>query len=253
MEAAAAPPPPPPAPSNESRLTVGGVINEALDLYGKHVGVLLGAAAIVFVVAGVIQGILTDYHGIWLRLVASIVGLVASTLFTGFVVTLVADVRDGKQDSSVGEMMSSASHAILRLIGNGILGGIAIGIGFVLLIVPGLYLLTIWAVVAPAIVAERRGVIEAFGRSYELVRGHGWTVFGAIVVAFLILIAVGIVFAIIGAAIGDLAGRIIFTIIANILVAPFPALVASVLFFGLGGASTAVGRDAAAPPAAPAT
>ena len=90
---------------------------------------------------------------------------------------------------------------------------------------------------APAIVAERRGVIEAFGRSYELVRGHGWTVFGAIVVAFLILIVVGIIFAIIGAAIGDLAGRIIFTILANILVAPFPALVASVLFFGLGGSS----------------
>ena len=188
MEAAAAPPPPPPAPSNESRLTVGGVINEAVDLYGKHVGVLLGAAALVFVIAGVIQGILTDDHGIVLRVVASIVGLVASTLYTGFVVTLVADVRDGKKDFTVGEMMSSASHAILRLIGNGILGGIAIGIGFVLLIVPGLYLLTIWAVVAPAIVAERRGVIEAFGRSYELVRGHGWTVFGAIVVAFLILI-----------------------------------------------------------------
>ncbi len=253
MEAAAAPPPPPPAPSNESRLTVGGVINEALDLYGKHVGVLLGAAALVFVIAGVIQGILTDDHGIVLRVIASIVGLVAATLYTGFVVTLVADVRDGKKDFTVGQMMSSASHAILRLIGNGILGGIAIGIGFVLLIVPGLYLLTIWAVVAPAIVAERRGVIEAFGRSYELVRGHGWTVFGAIVVAFLILIVVGIIFAIIGAAIGDLAGRIIFTILANILVAPFPALVASVLFFGLGGSAPAVGPAAAVPPAAPAT
>ena len=251
MEAAAAPPPPPPAPSNESRLTVGGVINEALDLYGKHVGTAARRRG----------DRLRDRRGHpgdphrrprhrAARLVASIVGLVASTLFTGFVVTLVADVRDGKQDSSVGEMMSSASHAILRLIGNGILGGIAIGIGFVLLIVPGLYLLTIWAVVAPAIVAERRGVIEAFGRSYELVRGHGWTVFGAIVVAFLILIggrdrrrrSSGLRSA-------DLAGRIIFTIIANILVAPFPALVASVLFFGLGGTSTAVGRDAAIPPA----
>ena len=86
-------------------------------------------------------------------------------------------------------------------------------------------------------------MIEAFGRSYELVRGHGWTVFGAIVVAFLILIGGRHRRPpIIGAAIGDLAGRIIFAIIANILTAPFAALVASVLFFGLGGASTAVGR-----------
>ena len=142
-------------------------------------------------------------------------------------------------------MISSASHAILRLIGNGILFGIAIGIGFVLLIVPGLYLLTIWAVVAPRSSPSAAACIEAFGRSHELVRGHGWTVFGAIVVAFLILVVVGIIFAIIGAAIGDLAGRIIFTILANILVAPFPALVASVLFFGLGGSAAAAGRDLA--------
>ena len=50
-------------------------------------------------------------------------------------------------------------------------------------------------------------MLEAFGRSDELVRGHGWTVFGAIVVAFLILIVVGFIAAIIGAAIGELAGH----------------------------------------------
>jgi MFS family permease len=244
MEAAAAPPP--------RQLTVGGVINEALDLYGKHAGVLLGTAFVVFVIAGILQGILTDDHGVVLRFVASIVSIVAGTLYTGFVVTLVADVRDGKRDFSAGELISSASEAIPRLIGNGILLGIAVAIGFLLLIVPGLYLLTIWAVVAPAIVAERRGVLEAFGRSHELVRGHGWTVFGAIVVAFLILILVGIFAAILGAAIGDLTGRIIFAIIANILVAPFPALVASVLFFELGGTHQAEGRITTPPPTAPA-
>ena len=148
----AAPPPP------ERRLTVGGVINEAFNLYGKHFGVLLGDRSRRLRGRRDLQGILNDDHGIILRLVASIVGLVASALFTGFVVTLVADVRDGKRDFTVGELISSASHAILPLILNGILYGIAVGIGFVLLIIPGLFLLTIWAVVAPAIVAERRGV-----------------------------------------------------------------------------------------------
>ena len=55
-----------------------------------------------------------------------------------------------------------------------------------LLIIPGLILLTIWAVFAPAIVIERIRVIDAFGRSRELVRGNGWPVFGVIIVAFLI-------------------------------------------------------------------
>ena len=247
MEATAAPTPP------ERRLTVGGVIDEAFNLYGKHFWVLLGTAAAVFVIAGIVQGILNDDHGFILRLVASIIGLVASVLFTGFVVTLVADVRDGKRDFTVGELISAASHAIVPLILNGIMYGIAVGIGFVLLIIPGLFLLTIWAVVAPAIVAERRGPVEAFGRSHELVRGHGWTVFGAIVVAFLILILAAFFAALIGAAIGDLAGTIIFAVLANILVAPFPALVSSVLFFELGGTyQPREGGTVTPPPAAPA-
>ena len=48
---------------------------------------------------------------------------------------------------------------------------------------------------APAIVVERRGAIEAFGRSYELVRGDGWTVLGVIVVALLILVGLAVAFA----------------------------------------------------------
>ena len=122
-----------------------------------------------------------------------VVAMIATTLYTGFVVTLVADVRDGRRDFTVGELLGDASHAIFALIVNGIMFAIAVAIGFVLLIIPGLFLLTIWAVVAPAIVVERRGPVEAFGRSHELVRGHGWTVFGAIVLAFLIIIGFGIV------------------------------------------------------------
>ena len=105
-----------------------------------------------------------------------------------------------------------------------------------LIIVPGLILLTIWAVIAPSIVVEDHGVFEAFGRSRELVRGNGWQVFGAIVLAFLIVFAVGLVAGLIGAAIGDV-GRVILQAAANVATAPVAALVASILFFDLGGGS----------------
>ncbi len=245
MEASATPPAQPAPPGRE--LTVGGVIGQALEHYRAHAGVLLGVAVVIFLISGIVQGVLNDTDSWVLALLASIVSLVAWTLYTGFVVSLVADVRDGKRDFTVGELLSSASHAIVPLILNGILLAIGIAIGFVLLIIPGLYLLTIWAVVAPAIVAERRGPIEAFGRSYELVKGHGWTVFGAIVVAFLILVAFGILFAAIGGAIAGLVGAIVLGVIANVLAAPFAALVASVLFFDLGG-----GAQHATGPAVPA-
>ena len=236
-----------PAPP-ERRLTVGGVISEAFELYGKHAATLIFAALGIFIVSGVIQGLLNETDSVILSFVGSIVSLVAWALFTGFVVSLVADVRDGRRDFTAGELLSSGWHAVLPLIGFGILFGLGVGIGLLLLIIPGLFLLTIWAVGVPAIVVERAGVFEAFGRSHELVRGNGWTVFGAIVVAFLVLWGLGIVAVLLGAVIADAAGAIFLAIIVNVLAAPFAALVSSVLFFELRGVAPA----AEPPPPAPA-
>jgi hypothetical protein len=92
-------------------------------------------------------------------------------------------------------------------------------------------------VISPSIVVENKGVMEAFGRSRELVKGEGWSVFGAIAIAFLIVITVSIVASLIGAAIGDDAGSVIVGMIAQVLAAPVAALVAAILFFDLGGGS----------------
>jgi hypothetical protein len=144
------------------------------------------------------------------------------------------------------ELFEAAAPFVGTLIVNGIFYGIAVACGFFLFIIPGLFLITIWAVVAPSIVAEGRGAFEAFGRSRDLVRGDGWNVFFTIVLAFLIVVAVSIVFTLVGAAIGD-AGRVVLGTIGNILVIPVVALVASILFFDLGG-----GSGATAAPEAPA-
>jgi hypothetical protein len=216
----------------------GRVIGEAFETYREHAAPLLGGALLVIGIAGVIEGLLSVSGSLVLGLIGALVGLAASFLYTGYVVKLVQDVRDGRRDFSVGELFSHAAPYVGTLILNGILAGIAIVIGFVLIIVPGLILITIWSVISPSIVVEDRGVIDAFGRSRELVRGHGWQVFGAIVLAFLIIVAVGIVLSIIGAALGD-AGLVILRAVGNVLTAPVAALVSSILFFDLGGGSGA--------------
>jgi hypothetical protein len=111
-----------------------------------------------------------------LTLVAVVVSLVLAALYEGMVVQLVRDVQDGRRDNTVGELFGSESPVLLPLIAVSILAGLGIGIGFLLLIVPGLILLTIWSVAAPVLVIERPGVLRAFGRSRELVRGYGWPV-----------------------------------------------------------------------------
>ena len=232
------------------RVDVGKVISETFSIYGAHAAVLLGSALAVFVVVGIVQGLLAATDSFILVMVGGIVNLVGTTLYTGFVVKLVQDVRDGKRDFTVGELFRSATGVLGALLINGILKGIAVFIGFILLIVPGLILLTIWAVTAPTIVVERAGGIDAFGRSRELVRGQGWPVFGAILVAFLIGVAVSIVAGALGAGTGD-AGRVIFGVIGATIVAPISALVASVLFFDLGGGRAAPAPEGVPPEATP--
>ena len=203
----------------------------------------MGVGLAMAVAFGIVIGVLQEEGGALLQILASILQLIATYLYTGFVVKLVQDIRDGRRDSSVGELVSSAMPALGSLIVFAILSGIAVGIGFILLIIPGLYLMTIWSVGAPAIVAERRGALEAFGRSHDLVRGNGWNVFGVIVAVFLILILTTIVAAAIGGAIGGVAGAAIVASITLLLYIPVQALVQSVLFFDLGGGEGPVASD----------
>jgi len=217
----------------------GRVISEAFENYRNYAGPLLAGALLVVGIAGVISGVLAASDSLLLALLGLIVYIAAGVLYTGYVVKLVQDVRDGRRDHSVEELFEAAAPYIGTLILNGILAAIGIGIGLLLLIVPGLILITIWAVVAPAIVVEGAGVIEAFGRSRDLVRGNGWPVFGAIVIAYLIVVIVSFVTAGVGDAIADNAGHVILGTIGDILAAPILALVASALFFDLGGGAGA--------------
>jgi hypothetical protein len=216
---------------NEKKLSVGATLSEAFAIYRDQAGVLLPVAFWLFLVVAVLEGLLEDS----LALIAVIpLSLAVTFLYQGMVVGLVKDVQDGRRDSSVGELMRSVLPVLLPLIGAGILVAIGTTIGIVLLIAPGLYLLTIWAVTAPVIVVERRGVFAALGRSRHLVRDNGWPVLGTILIAVLIGIVVAIVLAALAGAIAD--GRIleiVFSALASTVTAPIEALVAAVLYFRL--------------------
>jgi hypothetical protein len=216
----------------QRKLDVGATLNQIFSTYGAHAGALLPVAFGLYLIVAVITALLTGPFIFFFLIWA--VGVIAATLYQGMVVSLVRDVQDGRRDSSVGELIEEAMPVILPLIGAGILAGFGIALGLVLLIVPGLILMTIWAVIAPVIVVEHSGVIDAFGRSRELVRDQGWQVFGVIVSVFLIAIVAGFVLSMIGAAITDsVAGRIIFNLIASTLTAPLTALAAATLYFNL--------------------
>lgn len=242
----------PPAPTPAKRVSAGDVISETFSIYGQNLGALLGSALVVFIVFGLASGLLRTGDAFLLFLLASVVDLVGRALYVGFVVKLVQDVRDGRRDFGVGDLFSAAAPFILPLIGFGILYAIGVTIGFLLLIVPGLILITFWSVGAPAIVVEGIGPIDAFRRSWRLVRGDAWSVFGALLLVLLIVLGIGIVLAAIATPIGD--GEVstwIASIVSATITAPIFALAVTVLYYELAGGVVGPGPSAGTATEAP--
>jgi hypothetical protein len=215
---------------------LSGVLGEAWQYYRKFTWHLLAIAFVIYVVAAIVAALL-GLAGVIGSLLAVIVQLFAGFLLQAALVKSVQDIRDGRADLSVGETVSAATPYIWAVAGASILAGIAIAIGLVLLIVPGLWLITIWAVIIPAIVIERAGVLDSFGRSRQLVRGHGWHVFGTLVLVFIIELAVDIVLGLIFSPLPRLWRSGLSTIISGTIIAPFIALVVTLIYYRLVGAA----------------
>jgi hypothetical protein len=224
-------------------VSVGDILREAWELYKRFFVRFVTVAAIVFVVIGLVNGLLAlaaDDGGLgavlW-SLIAVAVSLVGYFWLQGALVEAVRDVRDGRADASVGELFSRTQPRLPALIVAGILAGIGIALGLLLLIIPGLFLLSRWFLITPAIVLEGRSAGESFSRSWELTRGHLWPALGLVVLTILIAIVGGaIVGALITAVLAplpDLLASWISNIVVNSLIAPFVALAWTLAYYRL--------------------
>jgi hypothetical protein len=217
-----------------AKLDVGRVFEQIFRIYRQQFGLLIGGALAVFVPVAIVNGLLYDSGGFFLTVIANAIALVAGYLYQGMVVEAARDILDGRRDQSVGGLFRSAGSVVGTLIVVGVLAGIAIAIGFVLLIIPGLFLITIWAVIVPVVVIERTGVFDAFGRSRELVKGNGWQVFGVLVLLFIgAFVAQILIAAILGGIFDSVFGFALGVLLTSLLISPLTALAASVIFFDL--------------------
>ncbi len=217
---------------------LSGVLSEAWEMYRTYAKHLLAIAFAIYVVAAIIAAILS-LAGTFGDLLGALVSIVAAFLLQATLVKAVQDVRDGRVDMSIGETVRAATPYIWSVAGASILAGIAIVIGLALLIVPGLYLITIWAVIVPVIVIEGSGVFASFGRSKQLVQGRGWHVFATLVLVYVILLVVDIVLGLIFSALPHVLGSGLSQVISGTIVSPFLALVVTLVYYRLsGGAPT---------------
>ena len=221
------------ATAMDSKLSVGDTLRETFSIYRDQIGVLVPVALALFLVVAVVNTLAPD--GFAFFVIPLIFSTLVGTLYQGMVVRLVQDVQDGRRDSSVGDLIRSVLPVLGPLVGAGILAGLGIGFGIVLFVVPGLYLTTIWAVVAPVIVVEDRDVLEGLGRSRQLVRDFGWPVFVVVVlIVGLVSLLIGLGSFHLARSLADSAPlEIAASTLSSTITAPIEALVASVIYFRL--------------------
>ena len=206
--------------------------------FAKH---LLAIAFVIYLIAAIITALLALAGGTIGILLGSLVTIVAAFVLQATLVKAVQDVRDGQADLSISQTVNEALPFIAAVAGASILAGIAITIGLLLLIVPGLFLITIWAVIVPVIIIERSGALASFGRSRQLVRGHGWHVFGTLVLVYIIMLVVNIVLSLIFSALPHVLGSGLSSVISGTLISPFLAIVVTLVYYRLVGVSVAAG------------
>ena len=202
--------------------------------FAKH---LLAIAFVIYLAAAIITALLALAGGTVGILLGSFVSVVAAFVLQATLVKAVQDVRDGHADLSIRQTVNEALPFLAPVAGASILAGIAITIGLLLIIVPGLFLITIWAVIVPVIIIERSGALASFGRSRQLVRGHGWHVFGTLVLVYIIMLVVNIVLGLIFSALPHTLGDGLSSVISGTLISPFLALVVTLVYYRLVGIS----------------
>ena len=138
---------------------LSGVLSEAWDLYRRFAGHFLLIAFVIYVITAVLVALLS-LGKIPGAIIGDIISFAATYVVQASLIKAVQDVRDGRVDLDLSETVRAAGPFILPVIGASILAGIGIAIGFVLLIVPGLILLTFWSLIVPFIVLGGSGVVR---------------------------------------------------------------------------------------------
>jgi hypothetical protein len=119
----------------------------------------------------------------------------------------------------------------------------AIGVllGFVALIIPGIWLSVAWALAVPVLLFERVGPLKALGRSFGLVKDRWWATFLIVIVCSLLVGVLGGVVSVLPSIVAEVAApenalanaiaAVIGTTLSGVIIYPYYAAVLTILYF----------------------
>jgi hypothetical protein len=230
-------------------LGIGEILSNAFRLYQRHWRTLLAIAAVVVIPLTLLQYLLGD----WIRtrgeitsyqqistatwavgaagLVAALAGILMYLVLTGAITRAVAAEVAG-EDPTLEQSYRFGFHRLGSVLLVSVLVGLATIAGFILFIIPGIWIGVRLAVSVEALVVEGRRGTQAMGRSWALVGGHWWHAFGALVVAGLLT---GVVNAVITTPFNSTGWFVqaVAAAVATVITMPYSVLVGVLLYLDL--------------------
>jgi len=230
----------------------GDILGETFRIYGRNFLKLLAIVAIVeviLVVVGIFAGIFSlqqpiaggDIESLIISVVIFLVAvIVAYPLMAGALIHAVSE-QYLRQKISIGQAYRFAWRRFGAILGAWILAFLAVAgiiaicisvvifswVGWICVVVgsvAAIYLMVGWIFLCQAALLEGLGPIAALSRSWALVKGNWWRVFGIMLVVSLIAVAIGAILGLI---------PVVGETIGSILVAPIVITSATLLYYDL--------------------
>lgn len=121
--------------------------------------------------------------------ISSILQTVLSMVLTGALTYGVVQQMHGKS-AGIGALVTAGMQSLGRVFVTSLVAGLIIGIGTLMLVVPGIIATVLLYVAIPVAVMEHKSVGDAMRRSSDLTRGSRWAIFGAALLMGLVSIGV---------------------------------------------------------------
>jgi hypothetical protein len=129
-------------------------------------------------------------EAVFLGLALVLLGFIGSLVLSGCLTAIIGQAVLGRP-VSLGEAWSRVRPRIWALIGTALLGMLIVAGGFLLLVLPGIYFFIAFSLSTPALILENQSVTQALRRSWDLVKGSWWRIFGILLLANIIAGIVG--------------------------------------------------------------
>jgi hypothetical protein len=235
----------------------GELLRTSLQVFGRHADVLLTlalllVAPVTLLVDGIWGGALADAADADPSLASQGVSAAISVflilpLVTASTALVVRDLGGGTAPGDVGAVLRAGAGRFPRVLGAVVLYAVACLAGFVLFIVPGIWLAVRCYFAAQAAALDGLAPANAMRRSSDVVQGKWWRTCGCLVATGLLLGLLGSIATSAFAASGNGALFVAGAAVIESVVVSITAIFATLLFYDLRARGTTARVDTMAP------